>query len=68
MTFLSTSTKLLEAFVEFKEERRIQYTDTECAESKLVGCARSFQECLIGTHCRIPQQTEGYSFGNHVIQ
>jgi hypothetical protein len=40
---------------------------TECSLCRLIRHPGSFSERLIGRHCGIPQQTEGHSFGDHLI-
>jgi hypothetical protein len=41
---------------------------TQCSESRLIGCAGNFWECLISTHRGIPSQTESHSFRKHPTQ
>jgi hypothetical protein len=50
--------------------RRLQITDsayTECSLCRLISHPGSFPEHHIGRHYGIPQQTEGHSFGDHLI-
>jgi hypothetical protein len=45
----------------------VQLFSTKCSLCRLIRHPGSFSEHLIGKHCGIPQQTEGQSFGDHLI-
>jgi hypothetical protein len=40
---------------------------TECSFCRLIRRPGSFLESLIGRQCGSPRQTEGHSFGDHLI-